>query len=102
MGPLNSLLTICLGIDGGGSKATFLLADDLGHEICCVQSGPSNWLSVGSDAAAAAIRQGVAQLKGPKPDVVCAGFAGAGRPDGLEFYKGVLAPLFPNARVSIE
>jgi glucosamine kinase len=102
MGKIDSLLTICLGIDGGGSKTTFLLADDLGNEISCVQSGPSNWLSVGADAATAAIREGVSQLKGPVPDVVCGGFAGAGRADGLEFYRKVLGPLFPNSRVRIE
>jgi N-acetylglucosamine kinase-like BadF-type ATPase len=102
MGKIDSLLTVCLGIDGGGSKTTLLLADDLGHEISCVHSGPSNWLSVGPDAAAAAIREGVYKLKGPPPDVVCGGFAGAGRNDGLEFYRSVLSSVFPKAHVRIE
>jgi N-acetylglucosamine kinase-like BadF-type ATPase len=93
---------ICLGIDGGGFKTVFLLADHDGREIGRVQSGPSNWLSVGGDAAAAAIRDGISRLKGPQPDAVCGGFAGAGRPEGREFYKTVLTPLFRNSRVRIE
>jgi N-acetylglucosamine kinase-like BadF-type ATPase len=93
---------IRLGIDGGGSKTTFLLVDDRDREICRVQSGASNWLSIGKDAAAAAVRQGVGQLTGPKPDAVCGGFAGAGRPEGLEFFKSILEPLFPNSVLRIE
>ena len=91
-----------LGIDGGGSKTVFLLADDRGRELARVHSGASNWLSVGRAAAAAAIRDGVARLAGPAPDFVCAGFAGAGRPEGLEFYRSVLEPLFPSSAVRVE
>ena len=91
-----------LGIDGGGSKTTFLVVDDEDQEICRVQAGPSNWLSVGREAAAAAIHDGVAQLKGPTPDVVCGGFAGAGRQEGSEFYRGVLERLLPKSRVRVE
>jgi len=91
-----------LGIDGGGSKTVFLLVDEGDSEVCRVVSGPSNWLSVGPDAAAAAIRDGVSRLKGDIPVVVCGGFAGAGRPEGLAFYRQVLEPLFPNSKVRIE
>ena len=91
-----------LGIDGGGSKTVFLLADEQGHELNRVQSGPSNWLSIGREAAAAAICDGVGKLTGPAPESVCAGFAGAGRPEGRKFYQSVLDPLFPNARVRVE
>jgi len=91
-----------LGIDGGGSKTTFLLVDESNQEISRVQTGPSNWLSVGKELAAASIRQGVAQFKDAAPRAVCAGFAGAGRIEGLEFYKSVLEPLFPAAKVRIE
>jgi glucosamine kinase len=91
-----------LGIDGGGSKTSFLLVNDQDHEISRSQSGPSNWLSVGKDTAAAAIRDGAATLKGPVPDVVCAGFAGAGRREGLEFYRGVLEQTFPQSTIRVE
>src|SRR5438128_3181793 len=78
-----------LGIDGGGSKTTFLLVDEYYNELCHVQSGPSNWLSVGADAATAAISDGVSRLS-ERPNIVCAGFAGAARPETSAFYKEAL------------
>jgi len=89
-----------LGIDGGGSKTTFLLVDDYYNEICHVQTGPSNHLSVGNDAAREAIAHGISQLT-EQPNIVCAGFAGAGRPDSVAFYREVLQSLVPGAQVII-
>src|SRR5215831_427737 len=89
-----------LGIDGGGSKTTFLLVDDYYNEICHVQTGPSNHLSVGNDAAREAIAHGISQLT-EQPNIVCAGFAGAGRPDSVAFYWEVLQSLVPGAQVII-
>ncbi len=90
-----------LGIDGGGSKTTFLLVDEYYNEICHIQSGPSNWLSVGTDAAKTAITDGIAKLT-EHPDIICAGFAGAARPDSAKFYRDVLVSLIPGAAVIIE
>src|SRR5262245_46276024 len=90
-----------LGIDGGGTKTSFLLVDEYYNEICHLQSGPSNYLSIGADAAREAISQGVSQLT-ETPNIVCAGFAGAGRPDSVTFYKNVLQTLIPNAQIIIE
>lgn len=90
-----------LGIDGGGSKTTFLLVDEYYNAICHLQAGPSNYLSVGAAAATEAIALGVSRLT-EQPDIVCAGFAGAGRPDGIAFYKEVLQSLLPHAQVIIE
>jgi N-acetylglucosamine kinase-like BadF-type ATPase len=90
-----------LGIDGGGSKTTFLLVDESDKEICRSQSGPSNYFSVGADAARESITQGVSRLT-EQPDIVCAGFAGAGRPEGIAFYRETLQSLIPRAQVLIE
>jgi N-acetylglucosamine kinase-like BadF-type ATPase len=90
-----------LGIDGGGSKTAFLLVDDNGHEVPLIHSGPSNWLSVGQVAGAAAIKEGISQLP-LQPDVVCGGFAGAGRPDSAAFYLATLKALLPKARIIVE
>jgi N-acetylglucosamine kinase-like BadF-type ATPase len=90
-----------LGIDGGGSKTAFLLVDEYYNEVCHLESGPSNWLSVGADAAKTAIAQGIASLTEP-PDIVCAGFAGAARTDSAAFYKQVLQSLIPSAQIIIE
>jgi len=90
-----------LGIDGGGSKTSFLLVDEYYNEICHFQTGPSNHLSVGNDAARAAIELGISQLT-ETPTIICAGFAGAGRPESVAFYHNVLQSLVPDAQVIIE
>lgn len=90
-----------LGIDGGGSKTAFLLVDEYYNEICHLESGPSNWLSVGANAATKAISQGILSLT-ETPDIVCAGFAGAARQDSAAFYKQVLQSLIPAAQIIIE
>ncbi len=90
-----------LGIDGGGSKTAFLLVDEYYNEICHLQSGPSNWLSVGADAAKEAVREGLSQLT-ERPDIACAGFAGAARADSAAFYKEVLQSLLPGTQIVIE
>jgi N-acetylglucosamine kinase-like BadF-type ATPase len=90
-----------LGIDGGGSKTAFLLEDSNGKELARFETGPSNWLSTGSDAAREALAAGVAKLPS-LPDVACAGFAGAGRPAAVGFYRGCLESLLPETRVLVE
>lgn len=90
-----------LGIDGGGSKTSFLLVDEYYNELCHIQSGPSNWLSVGTEAAKTAIAEGLSHLS-ETPNVVCAGFAGAARPEGAAFYKDALTSLLPQAAIIIE
>ena len=90
-----------LGIDGGGSKTTFLLVDEYYNEVCHLQSGPSNWMSVGQEAAQTAIREGLSRLT-ETPNVICAGFAGVARPEGAAFYKEVLSSLEPKATIIIE
>lgn len=92
---------IFLGIDGGGSKTSFLLEDDEGRELARFQTGPSNWLSSGSINARESLTQGIRRLP-LIPDVVCGGFAGAGRPEGVEFYRRCLSTLLPDARLLIE
>jgi N-acetylglucosamine kinase-like BadF-type ATPase len=90
-----------LGIDGGGSKTSFLLVDEHDNEICHLQAGPSNHLSVGDDAARAAISDGISRLS-ERPAIVCAGFAGAGRPESAAFYKSTLVSLIPDAQIIVE
>jgi N-acetylglucosamine kinase-like BadF-type ATPase len=89
-----------LGIDGGGSKTTFLLVDDREQELFRAQTGPSNWTSVGPDAAGAAIREGLSKLP-EVPGAVCGGFAGAGRAEAAEFYRSVIEAALPSAAVRI-
>ena len=92
---------IFLGIDGGGSKTAFLLENESGQPLVRLETGPSNRFSVGETQARQSITDGVAQLPAT-PDVVCAGFAGAGRPEGLRFYRECLESVLPNAKILIE
>jgi len=92
---------IFLGIDGGGSKTAFLLEDEQGRELARLETGPSNWISSGPDKARESISRGILSLPSV-PDVVCGGFAGAGRAEGIEFYRHCLSHLLPKARLFIE
>ena len=92
---------IVLGIDGGGSKTAFLLEDDSGQDISHFETGPSNRLSAGADPARQSIAGGIARLP-VKPDAVCGGFAGAGRPEGRRFYQECLETLLPHTRIIVE
>src|SRR4029453_4117400 len=92
---------ILLGIDGGGSKTAFLLEDTLGNELARLETGPSNWISSGADNARESLSPCIMGLP-PPPDVGCGGFAGAGRPEGIEFYRSCLSHLLPKATLFIE
>jgi len=97
----NGSSVIFLGIDGGGSKTTFLLEDSTGLELARAETGPSNWLSTNADEVRESLAAGIASLP-VVPDVVCGGFAGAGRPSGIAFYRGCLESLLPQTRVLVE
>ena len=89
-----------LGIDGGGSKTTFLMVDG-DRELARLETGPSNYISVGKEASRKAIQEGIRGLPS-QPDVICGGFAGAGREAGRAYYLETLQSLLPESRVLIE
>ena len=90
-----------LGIDGGGSKTSFLLVDGDGAELSRFETGPSNYISVGNDRSVQAIRDGAERLAST-PDRVCGGFAGAGRPEGRLHYEATLHKMFPDSEIIVE
>jgi N-acetylglucosamine kinase-like BadF-type ATPase len=90
-----------LGIDGGGSKTTFLLVDSHDQQLFRTQTGPSNWLSIGPERAAAALREGLSRLP-VQPDIVCGGFAGGGRPEAQSFYTDTIRASLPGASIIVE
>jgi N-acetylglucosamine kinase-like BadF-type ATPase len=92
---------VYLGIDGGGSKTAFVLEDESGKIIGRAETGPSNWLSAGKEEAGRNIAAGIQQLNSV-PDVVGCGFAGAGRPEGIQFYKDSLSALLPKAQIFVD
>jgi N-acetylglucosamine kinase-like BadF-type ATPase len=92
---------VYLGIDGGGSKTAFVLEDESGEIIGRAETGPSNWISAGKEEAGRNIAAGIRQLNSV-PDVVGCGFAGAGRPEGIQFFKDSLSALLPKAQIFVE
>jgi len=92
---------IFLGIDGGGSKTAFVLEDENNKILGRIETGPSNWLSAGKEEAGGNIAAGIRQLNS-FPDVVGCGFAGAGRPDSIQFFKESLSALLPKAQIFVE
>jgi N-acetylglucosamine kinase-like BadF-type ATPase len=92
---------IYLGIDGGGSKTKFLLEDETGNPIQNFETGPSNWLSAGAERSRQSIADGISELT-QIPNIVCGGFAGAGRPEGIDFFSKCLHDLLPAAKVLVE
>jgi N-acetylglucosamine kinase-like BadF-type ATPase len=92
---------VYLGIDGGGSKTAFVLEDESGNMLGRAETGPSNWLSAGKAEAGQNIAAGIRQLNS-SPDVVGCGFAGAGRPEGIQFFKDTISALLPKAQIFLE
>ena len=70
-----------LGIDGGGTKTLFRLADAYGRKIKDVCKGPSNPNDIGMDAAMALLKEGINEVCGDisHADIVMfAGLSGGG------------------------
>ncbi len=78
------MTALVIGIDGGGSKTTALVADDQGRTMAEF-TGPGSAVRTGgvdasADAIVAAVRGALAQAgTDERPRVVCAGVAGTGR-----------------------
>jgi N-acetylglucosamine kinase-like BadF-type ATPase len=92
---------VYLGIDGGGSKTAFVLENESGKILGRAETGPSNWLSAGKEVAERNIADGIRQLNF-LPEIVGCGFAGAGRPEGIQFFKDTISALLPRAQVFVE
>ncbi|HVZ76934.1 MAG TPA: BadF/BadG/BcrA/BcrD ATPase family protein [Gemmatimonadaceae bacterium] len=79
------MTALVIGIDGGGTKTTALVADDQGQQLAEVQ-GPASAVRPGhvaasADAIAAVVRDALAAagMGEEKPRALCVGVAGVGR-----------------------
>lgn len=85
-----------LGIDGGGTKTRFLLADET-KVLAKAMTGGSNIVRLGEDQAREALQSGVRQVCAAgqlAPEQICAvciGVAGAARPEVAAKIRGILA-----------
>jgi len=91
-----------LGIDGGGTKTTCAIGDDL-HLLATAVSGPSNIVRVGESQARESLHQGVKNAcaaAGITPQQIastCVGGSGAGHPQLAALVKRALAEILPTA-----
>jgi len=96
-----------LGFDGGGTKTECIALDADGRIAGHGNSGPSNPLSVGYNAACAALQlaasRAVASAKCAASDVrgICAGLAGAGGRNVAEEMRLRLSRIWPGASIQI-
>jgi len=96
-----------LGFDGGGTKTECIALDAGGRVAGHGNSGPSNPLRVGYEAACAALQlaaaAAVTSAKCASSDVrgICAGLAGAGRRNVAEEMLVRLARIWPGAAIQI-
>lgn len=98
--------SLLLGIDGGGSKTTALLASSDGSVVGRGAGGASNYQAVGLQAALAALEKavrGAITSAGPNGVLpiaaVCLGMAGVDRPEDRTAFSGWAAVRFPGAKV---
>lgn len=96
-----TLVGIFLGIDGGGSKTSCLIGDDIAVLGTGTAAG-SNVIRVGEaqarESLASAIRQActVANLKPAQITRVCVGLAGAARPEISGLVRQIISELVPS------
>ncbi|HOU11519.1 MAG TPA: BadF/BadG/BcrA/BcrD ATPase family protein [Anaerolineae bacterium] len=98
------LTDILIGIDGGGSKTTALIADRDGNILGRGTSGPSNYLVIGAEAAYAALDAAIAAATGGQPiqpAAICLGLAGAARPADQAVIRAWSDARYPGAPVVI-
>ncbi|MFZ0761711.1 MAG: BadF/BadG/BcrA/BcrD ATPase family protein [Candidatus Sulfotelmatobacter sp.] len=90
-----------LGIDGGGSKTTCAVGDELSR-IATVTAGPSNITRVGEGRARESLHEairkacGAAQIGPRQLKRACVGVAGAGREEIAEAIGKIVADMIPS------
>ena len=100
-------LQLVLGIDGGGSKTTALLAELSGATLGRGVAGASNFQAIGHAAAEAALAEAAAAAfaaanLSPQPlTAICLGLAGVDRPHERAHFHAWATARFPGAVVRI-
>jgi glucosamine kinase len=106
-GRFHTKMNFYLGFDGGGTKTECIALDADGRVAGQGNSGPSNPLRVGYDAACAALQLAAAtairSANCVASDVrgICAGLAGAGRRNVAEEMRTRLSRIWPGASIQI-
>ncbi|MBW4679927.1 MAG: ATPase [Microcoleus vaginatus WJT46-NPBG5] len=95
-----------LGIDGGGTKTVCILMDKTGQAIGRGEAGPSNYQTVGLEAAGNSIRDAIAQAAAPLGEVsveaICVGLAGVGRSQDVQAVRGLVQQLLSSSELPVK
>lgn len=80
-----------LGIDGGGTKTVCVLMNEAGTILGRGEAGPSNYQSIGIEAAGDSIKKAIAGATASVPEVpvmgIGLGLAGVGRPEDVRVVR---------------
>ncbi len=96
-----------LGVDGGGTQTTALVADETGRVVGRGQTGSSNLHAAGEAAALAALDDAIQRacaMAAVQPQmlrVACLGLAGAARPDDQERLRAWAARALPDVALHL-
>src|SRR5262245_26407409 len=89
-----------LGIDGGGTKTTGVLTDREGRVLARADGGPGNYMKVGLAAVRRTftdvirdLRRGAGLGRSARIDGLCAGLAGADRPQDRKTMRELFQSL---------
>ncbi len=99
-----------LGIDGGGSKTVCVLMNEEGQVLGRGQGGPSNYQTIGIEAAKIAISSAIqeaiyhANLTSENIPIqsLSLGLAGVGRPEDIEVVKTIIKEIKTDSKLSID
>ena len=89
-------MNLFIGIDGGGSKTKCVLCDESLNRICEVQSGPSNFLTIGTEKVSKIIIDLIKKccedqaIDTSKIKKIVLGTTGAGRESDAENLKNAI------------
>lgn len=96
-----------IGVDGGGSKTTVVVANQQGKPLGKIQGGATNYHSVGGEAAFQALNQaigealGIAGIGREKIAAIGMGMSGVDRPSDRELFYSWAGKQFPQARLAL-
>lgn len=97
---VSSTPSYTLGVEGGGTRTTWVLIDAAGKELRQGETGPGNVLLL-TDAALEKLLGGIRAQAGAAIEAIGATFAGCQRPQEKARVQRVLAKLWPKARVVV-
>jgi N-acetylglucosamine kinase-like BadF-type ATPase len=105
---ISNTMGYVLGIDGGGTTTTCILMNDARQVLSRSEAGPSNYQSIGLDAAGNAIELAIAQcLSLPSlPSQIsikgfCLGLAGVGRSKDVKIMQNWVQKFYDRASQSV-